>query len=226
MDSLSIDAREARKLSLSELNGQIRQHYPIRPLEADSPTQTRAIVVVFLAVATSLVSALFLPADWAKLAVLVSLAAEILAVIVFVLSGLHSLNREKMKETFASELDADYRAQAIVTSWIRTHDPADISDKLRFVQTRMATLARRSGVIVGGVEKLGALPMAVALFLQFRDVQLGWPLSITWSAWVLGLIVASLYVVGLFAQSLKLRLHLYETLLQEALHHQDDGCSS
>ena len=70
---------------------------------------------------------------------------------------------------------------------------------------------------MGSIDRLGVLPVAIALFLQFRDAQFTWPLNVTFSEWLLGTAVLSVYLGGLLGQSLRLRLHLYETLLAEAL---------
>ena len=210
-------------LSLRLLNEQITQHYPKRPAELDSPAQIFAMSAIFVSLGASLISAFFLPAAWAKVGVLLSMIVEVLAAIVYVVLVVRSWDRDKMKDRFASELDNDYRAQAVVVDWIRTHDQRLISSMLRFVQARLASLSRRAGVLVGSMEKLGGLPVAVALFFQFKDFQITWPLSINWSAWVLSLLVIGLYVVGLYAQSLKFRLHLYEHLLGEALHEDADA---
>lgn len=215
---------EPAALSLRKLNEQITRHYPERPSELDSPAQAFAMAAILVSLGASLIAAFFLPATWAKVIVLLSLSVEILSAIVYVVLGVRSWNRDKMKDGFASELDADYRAQTLVVAWIRAHDRKLASNALRFVKNRLATLSRRASVLVGSMEKLGGLPLAVALFFQFKDIQISWPLSINWGAWFLSLLVVGFYVVGLYAQSLKFRLHLYENLLEEALLEDPEAC--
>ncbi|PPE72436.1 hypothetical protein C3942_17995 [Solimonas fluminis] len=216
------DSPKLRPLYLSDLNRQISQHYPKHPDERDSPAQTKAWLAFVLGFAITLASLPFFPASLAKIVALSGLALETLAGVFIVLSQVRSMDREKMKQDFAAELDADYQAQTRVVGWIRSHGRQDISNGLRFVKNRLGTFSRRSGLLLGGMEKLGALPVLVALFLQFRDFELGWPPGINFTEALLGFVILVLYVGGLLAQSLKLRLHVYESLLEEALY-QESG---
>ncbi|AHX14780.1 hypothetical protein CH75_17440 [Dyella jiangningensis] len=120
---------------------------------------------------------------------------------------------------FASDLDRDFDEFQQVLTWVRTFPHEERARRLRFLQGRKATFAYRFGLVVGGVERLGVLPVLGVLYLQFKDWEFG-----DWEAlgrvhMVGGLLLWMLLLVYLGAwwlAGLKGRVDLYEILLTEA----------
>ena len=69
-------------------------------------------------------------------------------------------------------------------------------------------------VISGGLEKLGALPVVAALYLQFKDFH--WPPHPTWPELFLGTTLVSLYLGSLRLASVRFRAQLFCVLLTRA----------
>ncbi len=124
------------------------------------------------------------------------------------------------KRDFAEELDADYIKYRECVVWLCDYPDAEVARRLRYVRDRKSAMGYRLGLVTGGVERMGILPVLVALYLQFRDWEFG-----NWNAlgqvnvvgglllWALLLVyVASWYVIGL-----KGRLDAYDFLLSERL---------
>ena len=70
-------------------------------------------------------------------------------------------------------------------------------------------------MLTGSIEKLGALPVVIALYLQFKDMH--WPPHPSWVEIFLIFVLAFGYWLSMTQISVRLRLQLYETLLGKAL---------
>jgi hypothetical protein len=70
-------------------------------------------------------------------------------------------------------------------------------------------------MLTGSIEKLGALPVVIALCLQFKDTS--WPPHPSWVEIFLIFVLAFGYWLSVTQISVRLRLQLYETLLGKAL---------
>lgn len=70
-------------------------------------------------------------------------------------------------------------------------------------------------MLTGSIEKLGALPVVIALYLQFKDRH--WPPHPGGVEIFLIFVLAFGYWLSLTQISTRLRLQLYETLLRKAL---------
>lgn len=120
---------------------------------------------------------------------------------------------------FASDLDRDFAEVQNLLSWLRTFPHEERFRRLRFLQGRKAIFASRFGLIAGGVERLGVLPVLGVLYLQFKDWEFG-----DWAAlgrvhMVGGLLLWMLlltYLGAWWLAGLKGRVDLYEILLAEA----------
>ncbi|HBK46300.1 MAG TPA: hypothetical protein DDZ67_07670 [Xanthomonadaceae bacterium] len=74
------------------------------------------------------------------------------------------------------------------------------------------------------MEKLGVLPILIALYLQFRYWQWdGWrPLfNVTLAQGLLAALMLTAYFLSWFLIRLRLRVHAYELLLEEANQQED-----
>ena len=69
-------------------------------------------------------------------------------------------------------------------------------------------------MLTGSIEKLGALPIVVALYLQFKDMH--WPPHSSWVEIFLIFALVLGYWLSVMQIGVRLRLQLYETLLRKA----------
>jgi hypothetical protein len=78
----------------------------------------------------------------------------------------------------------------------------------------------RLGLLTGGVERLGVLPVLIALYFQFKDWKFGYWQALGQVNLAGGLLLWALlllYLGGWWLIRLKLRLDTYEMLLAEAV---------
>lgn len=100
-------------------------------------------------------------------------------------------------------------------TWLRRHPTEIVAEHLRFVQLVQTRLTAKLGFLAGGLDKLGVLPLLVALAIQL-NVYADWDKVPLWQV-ILGLFAAITYLVAFIGSLMRLRLQLYEAVLAEAL---------
>lgn len=146
----------------------------------------------------------------ALLALIVGAALEFCALGILLWRQIKDVTPEFIdaKRKFAVGLDVDFVENETIRTWVSTLSEGERANRLRFVQDRIAVAERRFSLLFGAVDKLGILPMMVAVFLQVRALS-------TISLWVgvLGAVILAFYLLALWVQRFRIRLELYERLL-------------
>lgn len=91
--------------------------------------------------------------------------------------------------------------------------------RLRYIRDRRTTMHERLGLFTGGMDRLGVLPLLVALYLQFKDWRWGnWNAfaNITFVQGALALWILVAYALSWYLIHLRVRVQAYELLLAEA----------
>jgi hypothetical protein len=91
-----------------------------------------------------------------------------------------------------------------------------LEQHLRFVQVAQARLAAKLSLVGGDLDRFGILPLILAIAVQikaFTSESMALPL---WQI-VPGLFFAIVYLIGLHGVFMRVRMHLYEAVLAEAL---------
>ena len=119
------------------------------------------------------------------------------------------------RRDFAEQLDFDLPHHLALVEWLRTF-PLDQRETLsKFISYRHERMKERLPMLTGSIEKLGILPIVIALYLQFKDMR--WPPHPSWVEIFLIFVLVFGYWVSLTQISVRLRLQLYETLIGKAL---------
>ena len=119
------------------------------------------------------------------------------------------------RRDFAEQLDFDLPHHLALVEWLRTF-PLDQRKALsEFVSYRHERMNERLPMLTGSIEKLGALPIVIALYLQFKDMH--WPPHPSWVEVFLIFALVLGYWLSVIQISVRLRLQLYEKLLSKAL---------
>lgn len=119
------------------------------------------------------------------------------------------------RRDFAERLDFDLPDHLALVEWLRTF-PLNQRKKLsEFVSYRHERMKEKLPMLTGSIEKLGALPIVIALYLQFKDMH--WPPHPSWVEIFLIFVLVLGYWLSVMQISVRLRLQLYETLLSKAL---------
>jgi hypothetical protein len=119
----------------------------------------------------------------------------------------------------AEELERSFVLYRQLVGQLRSFSLEPRAERLRFIQDRRAVMYERLGLFTGGMERLGVLPVLLALYLQFKDWR--WR---DWAAFsqidlVQGLLVWALllaYAASWFLVHLRTRVQAYELVLAEA----------
>lgn len=113
------------------------------------------------------------------------------------------------KRKFAAELDQDFRDLEEIRDWLRQVPIQTRRKLLIFAEERVRNFEKRFPLFFGPVEKLGALPLLAALFLQWRAIT-----SVTiWDA-VFGFGLLGLYTMAFWLAGLRFRLDRYAQILR------------
>jgi hypothetical protein len=161
-----------------------------------------------------------------KLALVLVSGAFVVELISFAVVAVCVVRRElrsfrRPHAEFSRELDQAYGYYRELVDSLSQVPVVELQRRLRYLKARKATLAYRTGLVAGGLERLGVLPILVALYAQFKDWEFG-----NWaSLWahvhlVGGLLIWAMllaYLVSWQAIRLRSRLDIYEALLDEAL---------
>lgn len=149
------------------------------------------------------------------------LAIEIVALVMavprrpWVLPSFAAWRRE-----FADRMDFDLREHEKLIAWLRGFPKDRLDAMARFATHRNEQLKERYPLLSGSIEKLGALPVVAALYLQFKE--LSWPPQMTWIEFILGTALVVLYWASLAVASARRRAQLFEMLLKRAIATEDD----
>lgn len=119
------------------------------------------------------------------------------------------------RRDFSEQLDFDLPHHLALVEWLRTF-PRDQRETLsEFISYRHERMKERLPMLTGNLERLGALPIVIALYLQFRNLH--WPPHPSWMEIFLIVVLVLAYLLSVTQVSVRLRLQLYETLLRKAL---------
>jgi hypothetical protein len=114
-----------------------------------------------------------------------------------------------------AQLDHDLVQVRSLHTWLRRHPTEVVAEHLRFVQMVQMRLTAKLGFLAGGLDKLGVLPLLVALAIQL-NVYAAWDKVPQWQV-ILGMFAAVTYLIAFIGSLMRLRLQLYEAVLAEAL---------
>lgn len=120
----------------------------------------------------------------------------------------------RWKSELIEQMDHDSEQVRSLSRWLHGFSDADIDQLLRFATMSRERLTQKLGFLAGGVERLGVLPVVVAMAIQAKAfLELGQiPL---WQV-LLGMSSALLYAVAMVGSLMRLRMQLYESFLCEA----------
>jgi hypothetical protein len=119
------------------------------------------------------------------------------------------------RREYAEQLDFDLHHHDELVAWLRTFPKQRLQAMADYASQRYERLTDKYPLISGGLDKLGALPVVAALYLQFKD--LSWPLRLSWLEILLGATLVGLYWGSLLLASVRFRAQLFVMLLTKAL---------
>ena len=213
---------ESKRLTFELLDGKVDEY--IKETEDAPPGSVERwsfALGLFAAGLASLIGTLV--GGWTGVHILrVGLIVELsffgIAMVMFIRRNLSMFHAAK--RNYARELDHDYGQYLGFVQWLRSYEPEELARKLRYIRGRKGSMTYRLGLLTGGIERLGVLPLLVALYFQFKDWEFGdWQVlgHVNFAGGLLLWALLLLYLGGWWLIRLKTRLDTYEVLLAEAV---------
>ncbi|TDB28660.1 hypothetical protein ATCM_14005 [Stenotrophomonas sp. ATCM1_4] len=125
----------------------------------------------------------------------------------------------------ASELESGYQQYQHLVKLTRSFPLAERKRRLRYIQDRRNTMHDRLSLFTGGMERLGVIPLLLALYLQFKDWRWAdWKAisNITFAQGLLAFILMLAYLLFWHLIHLRARIQAYELLLTESNKRDDE----
>jgi len=182
------------------------------------------VVGTVLALVTSALSPQYLSVWWGVGGVAIELAGFIVFLALFLKREWRSFRNSK--RDYAIELDRDFGKYMGYVRQLRDYPRNQRDRLLRYIQARRKVMHSRMGLVTGGMERLGVIPLLAALYLQFKDWRLGDWAALGEVTFVQGLLAVSLLVIYVASWGLILlysRTEAYELLLIEAAAQEDEA---
>lgn len=119
------------------------------------------------------------------------------------------------RRSSAERLDVALLHHAELVEWLQTFPLEQRQALSEFASYSHERMKEKLPLFTGSIEKLGVLPIVIALYLQFKDMH--WPPHPGWVEVFLIFALALSYWASVMLINTRLRLQLYETLLRKAL---------
>lgn len=147
----------------------------------------------------------------------VLLFVEIIGMVLVLSAGFSTLKLtfSHQRREFAEMLDFDMPHHENLIAWLRSFSRERLQAMSDFSAFRVERYRSKMPILTGGMEKLGALSILVALVIQFKDMQ--WPPHPTLWQIVLFALLPFFYWLCMLTVTQRLRLELYDMLLKKAL---------
>lgn len=175
--------------------------------------------IALVAVVSGLVAMKLLPHDqWYTVAVAIFfLVVEFIGIAVAVIAEwpLRLPGFKADRAEYAEQLDFEFVEYTNVIDWIVQHPRERIADLADYAELRQERFRERQPLLVGGIEKLGILPVLVAVYGQIKATH--WPPSPSWLEILFYGLLAWLYWLCVVSISTRQRGRLLELALKRAL---------
>ena len=114
-----------------------------------------------------------------------------------------------------AQFDHDVAQFMGLAAWLSSYPRDSLESSLRYAQMGHERLQSRLGMLIGGIDRLGLLPVLVSLFVLLRN----WQDLLHLPGWlaILGLLAPFLWLIAWRGAEFSRRLQLYAFLLDEAL---------
>jgi hypothetical protein len=207
------------QLSFEALQAKLDAAFPYKEPPAGKIERISLQVTLFGVALAVLAGLLLRDALIGKVLLLFGVALEVVGGVTYVvLLGLRSFSDLRFDDrSGAKECEQDFAAVHQVTTWLRTFPEDQLRSRLVFITHRLDGWRHGILLVMGSMEKLGMLPIFIALFLQFKDAKLTWPPEINPLGGSLTFAILLFYTLGLWASARKMQATRFERHLKIAL---------
>jgi hypothetical protein len=208
------------ELTFKALNERI-DAIPDHPsVSLDLPTRARyGYAVAFLAFSLCLLAGKALPGDrlYTLIITILMLVIELVAIglAVFYDLSLRMPGFRSERKDYAEQLDHDLQHHENLIVWVAGFPRERIALLSDYADLRNERFKEKQSLLTGGLDKLGMLPIVIAIYLQARTLH--WPLEMSPLEIGFCCFLALIYWVCLISVNARLRGQLYGSILKRAL---------
>lgn len=217
-----VDAGTAlQELSFPALNAALDDYLARTGGTKASPWERWSLIIGVAGAALGMLLGSVLSGRAGVIAALSGLTLEVLGLGTAILLQIHRDRRQFLEARLqhAREIEEGYTQYQQLVQQVRAFPLEQRRLRLRYIRDRRATMHERLDLFAGGMERLGVLPLLVALYLQFKDWRWGnWNTfaSITLVQGLLAFAIFLSYALSWHLINLRIRVQAYELLLAEA----------
>lgn len=175
-------------------------------------------VGVILGLAPALIVQFLKPAGWMLSVAVVGLALTAVGFLPVIVRDLLVLFRSmgRAREEFIRQWDHDFIAFEGLLAWLTAFPRDALEQRLRFAQAAQTRIASKMGLIYGGADRLGMVPLIAAMYVQF-DALSTTDFDIPLWKIIVGFFALIVSAAAFQVSHVRLRLELHAALLAEAL---------
>ncbi|WP_296246905.1 hypothetical protein [uncultured Stenotrophomonas sp.] len=128
--------------------------------------------------------------------------------------GVLGLRFWRWRDDQVRQLDHDREYFEYILDWLARFPETELNENERVARLSLTQLTAKIGLIAGGLDKLGVLPVVVSAFLFIRQ----WSNPLAMPAWqaILSAFLVLLYFIAANSNLMRIRLQLCHSLLVEA----------
>ena len=189
---------------------------------------TAAIVIGLL---PSLLVQWMEPRMWMVYMLRAALLVALVSYLPYFVRSVSVLAREfwQWRPKLVEQSDHDLAQFTVLRAWLCAFPREALQAHRDFASLARERLASKLGLMIGSAERVGVLPVLVAVLLLAREAD-GLGLDTLrdiplWAA-VLGPFLVVTWLIGVIAVRMRLQLELYEAVLADALRHLDAGAAN
>lgn len=208
-------------LSFSSLSAAMARYSQVTGESRAGPVERWSFAIGLMGAAVGMVFGTLLEGKaafyWAATGLAVELIGFLVSVVLFVKRELPSFRRPYTEH--ANQMEQEFHQYHAIVAALRTFPLEQRRRREAFMRDRRINMHERLGLFTGGMEKLGIMPVLLALYLQLKDWRWGdWTVlgKITMMQGVFAFLLLFAYGMSWHLIRLRVRVQSYEQLLAEA----------
>ncbi|WP_369914794.1 hypothetical protein AB8810_20565 [Xanthomonas sp. NCPPB 3005] len=223
------DSAALHELSFPSLSAVMSRYLQVTEQSRAGAVERWSLIIGLMGAGFGLLSGALLDGQAALVCTVTGLVIELVG---FAVSAVLQVIREAPGfrhpyATHAKEMEQQFHHYQGIVAALRAFPLEHRRQRETFIRDRRTNMHERLGLFTGGMERLGVMPVLLALYLQFKDWRWGdWSAlgKITAVQSVLAFLLLFAYALSWHLIRLRVRVQTYEQLLSEA-NRQDSAAS-
>jgi len=223
------DSTALHELSFPSLSAVMSHYSQVTDQSRAGPVERWSFIIGFLGAGFGMLFGTVLNGKAALVCATTGLVVELIGFAIF---AILQIKRElpgfrHPYAAHAAQMEQEFHQYQGIVAALRVFPLEQRRQRETFIRDRRTNMHERLGLFTGGMERLGIMPVLLALYLQFKDWRWGdWSVlgKITIVQSVLAFLLLFAYALSWHLIRLRVRVQTYEQLLGEA-NRQDNAVS-